>query len=245
MLQITAKFPPPVKLTPEKVHFPYLLVGKKRYAGVEYLHPEREGSLKVKGIQYVRRDSCALVHQVCKGILEALFFERSKERAVQDLEQRLMKLARGEVPHEDLVISRSLSKSDYKGKTPHVLLAERVAKRDPGNAFKPGDRVPFLVHLGTSSGGAFKLLAGKRKQSKSSGEDIGERVELPDVVKEKKLEVDAMYYMQSQLSNPVHTLLDLVSPQEVEAVMQRVHSEIVRRRLKVSPISSFFRRADK
>lgn len=37
---ISAKFPPPVKLEFEKVYYPYLLMNKKRYAGLLWTKPE-------------------------------------------------------------------------------------------------------------------------------------------------------------------------------------------------------------
>lgn len=38
---ISAKFPPPVKLEFEKVYYPYLLMNKKRYAGLLWTKPDK------------------------------------------------------------------------------------------------------------------------------------------------------------------------------------------------------------
>lgn len=38
---ISCKFPPPVKLEFEKVYYPYLLMNKKRYAGLLWTKPEK------------------------------------------------------------------------------------------------------------------------------------------------------------------------------------------------------------
>jgi DNA polymerase delta subunit 1 len=38
---ISQKFPPPVKLEFEKVYYPYLLMNKKRYAGLLWTRPEK------------------------------------------------------------------------------------------------------------------------------------------------------------------------------------------------------------
>ena len=44
-----------------------------------------------------------------------------------------------------LVITKELTKSDYAAKQAHVELAAKMKKRDPGNAPKLGDRVPYVL----------------------------------------------------------------------------------------------------
>ena len=46
-----------------------------------------------------------------------------------------------------LVISKELTKTDadYSAKQAHVQLANKMRKRDPGNAPKLGDRVPYVI----------------------------------------------------------------------------------------------------
>ena len=58
---ITSTFPPPVKLEFEKVYHPYLLINKKRYAGLYFTRPEKHDKMDCKGIETVRRDNCPLV----------------------------------------------------------------------------------------------------------------------------------------------------------------------------------------
>lgn len=47
-------FPPPVKLEFEKVYFPYLLMNKKRYAGLYWSKPDTYDKMDTKGIETVR-----------------------------------------------------------------------------------------------------------------------------------------------------------------------------------------------
>eukprot|EP00975_Prorocentrum_lima_P024158 5082829-Prorocentrum_lima.AAC.1 len=48
------------------------------------------------------------------------------------------------VPIEKLILSKSLH-DEYKSDTlPHVKLAEKLRQRDPMNAPKAGDRVPYV-----------------------------------------------------------------------------------------------------
>ena len=73
---ISAKFPPPVKLEFEKVYFPYLLMNKKRYAGLLWTKPEKWDKMDSKGIETVRRDNCGLVRQVVATCLDKILIER-------------------------------------------------------------------------------------------------------------------------------------------------------------------------
>ena len=59
--EITKVFVDPIKLEFEKVYCPYLLIAKKRYAGVYYTRPEKYDKIDKKGIETVRRDNCLLI----------------------------------------------------------------------------------------------------------------------------------------------------------------------------------------
>lgn len=48
---VSAKFVKPIKLEFEKVYFPYLLISKKRYAGLYWTRPEKYDKMDSKGIE--------------------------------------------------------------------------------------------------------------------------------------------------------------------------------------------------
>ena len=48
---VTAKFVKPIKLEFEKVYFPYLLISKKRYAGLYWTRTEKYDKMDTKGIE--------------------------------------------------------------------------------------------------------------------------------------------------------------------------------------------------
>ena len=49
--EVTKIFPAPVKLEFEKVYFPYLLMNKKRYAGLLWTRPETHDYMDAKGLE--------------------------------------------------------------------------------------------------------------------------------------------------------------------------------------------------
>ena len=62
--EVSKHFPSPIKLDFEKVYCPYLLMSKKRYAGLLYTNPEKYDKIDAKGIESVRRDNCPLVKEL-------------------------------------------------------------------------------------------------------------------------------------------------------------------------------------
>lgn len=48
---VTQEFVKPIKLEFEKVYFPYLLINKKRYAGLYWTKPEKYDKMDAKGIE--------------------------------------------------------------------------------------------------------------------------------------------------------------------------------------------------
>jgi DNA polymerase delta subunit 1 len=52
---VTTKFVKPIKLEFEKVYFPYLLISKKRYAGLYWTRPEKWDKMDTKGIEVSQR----------------------------------------------------------------------------------------------------------------------------------------------------------------------------------------------
>jgi DNA polymerase delta subunit 1 len=72
---ISAKFIKPIKLEFEKVYYPYLLINKKRYAGLYFTKPDKYDKMDCKGIETVRRDNCTLVVDVINTCLQKLLID--------------------------------------------------------------------------------------------------------------------------------------------------------------------------
>lgn len=50
-VMISKSFPPPIRLEFEKTYFPYLLINRKRYAGLLWTNPEKPDKIDAKGIE--------------------------------------------------------------------------------------------------------------------------------------------------------------------------------------------------
>nr|XP_018906217.1 PREDICTED: DNA polymerase delta catalytic subunit isoform X1 [Bemisia tabaci] len=188
---VTSKFINPIKLEFEKVYFPYLLINKKRYAGLYFTRPDKYDKMDCKGLETVRRDNCPLVANVMNMCLQKLLIDRDQVSAVAYAKKVISDLLCNRMDISQLVITKELTKSDYAAKQAHVELAKKMKKRDAGTAPKLGDRVPFVF-----------CAAGK-------GTPAYEKAEDPIFVLENNMPIDANYYLENQLSKP---LLRIFSP---------------------------------
>ena len=73
---VSEKFIKPIKLEFEKVYFPYLLINKKRYAGLYYTKPDHYDKMDCKGIETVRRDNSPLVARLMNECLRKILIDR-------------------------------------------------------------------------------------------------------------------------------------------------------------------------
>lgn len=78
---VSDKFIKPIKLEFEKVYYPYLLINKKRYAGLYWTNPDKYDKMDSKGIETVRRDNCRLVQSVIENSLKMLLIDRDVQGA--------------------------------------------------------------------------------------------------------------------------------------------------------------------
>lgn len=58
-----------------QVYYPFLLINKKRYAGLYFTRPEKHDKIDCKGLETVRRDNCPLVGKVLSACLEKMLLD--------------------------------------------------------------------------------------------------------------------------------------------------------------------------
>ncbi|CAJ0746625.1 10676_t:CDS:10 [Entrophospora sp. SA101] len=187
---VTENFIKPINLEFEKIYFPYLLVNKKRYAGLYWTNTEKWDKLDSKGIETVRRDNCLLVQNVIETSLKKILIDRDIEGAETYVKNVISDLLQNKIDMSQLVITKALSKSEYNSKQPHSELAERMHKRDAGSAPTIGDRVAYVIVKGTKGAAAY------------------EKSEDPIYVLENNIPIDTKYYLDNQLSNPLSRIFE-------------------------------------
>ena len=208
---VSDKFIKPIKLEFEKVYFPYLLINKKRYAGLYWTSPDKFDKMDSKGIETVRRDNCRLVQTVIETILHKILIDQDVQGAQEYVaslsllrlplltvsfsyssyvKDTISDLLQNRIDMSKLVITKALSKSDYASKQAHVELVDRMKKRDAGSAPTLGDRVAYVIVKG--AGGAKNY----------------ERSEDPIFVLENNIPIDTKYYLDNQLAKPLGRIFD-------------------------------------
>ncbi|KAI9256205.1 DNA polymerase family B-domain-containing protein [Sporodiniella umbellata] len=206
---VTEKFIRPINLDFEKVYYPYLLINKKRYAGLYWTKETNYDKLDTKGIETVRRDNCRLVSKTISKCLHKLLIERDVEGAQEFVKQSISDLLQNKVDISQLVITKAISKSDYANKQPHVQLADRMKKRDAGSAPALGDRVAYVI-----------IKAGKNTPAYDRSED-------PLYVLNHNIPIDTKYYLEQQLTKPIHRIFEPILGDETDKLLSGKHTRTV------------------
>lgn len=162
-----------VRLEYEVCHVRFLLKGKKMYAAYGI-----DGKMKTKGLATVRRDFPQVAQDSISAILQQLL-EYGGDGALENALERVLSIMgevrENSVPYERLQTTKELNKSTYKSLPPHQVVSQKLSKRDPLRAPKPGDRISFVI------------LKGPQK-------NVSERAEDVNYAREHRLPVDAFYY---------------------------------------------------
>lgn len=119
----------PIKLEFEKVYYPYLLISKKRYAGLFWTKPDKFDKMDTKGKHYslpsccfvevplklnlhwagietVRRDNCLLVKNLVTDCLHKILIDRDIPGAVQYVKNAISDLLMNRMDLSLLVITK-------------------------------------------------------------------------------------------------------------------------------------------
>ena len=128
--EITKLFGYPVLMEFECIYTRCLLVSKKRYAALSWLTPEGPPKASSKGLVTVRRDNAPIVRSTAIELLRLLLEEKKNEdEIIVFVKSILSKLEKGEIPIEDLSITKELTKWEYSNPVPHSILAKNMIER--------------------------------------------------------------------------------------------------------------------
>ena len=188
---------PPHCLEWEKMFYPFIIFSKKRYVGNLYEHDVNKFKQKSMGIVLKRRDNANIVKIIYGGLINIILNKQDITESLKFLDKSLNKLANGEYPLEELIVTKTL-RGFYKNplQIAHKVLADRMKKRDPGSAPQSNDRVPYIYI--------------QVKESKKKKVLQGDKIEDPKYLIENKLTPDYGHYITNQIMKPCLQLYSMV-----------------------------------
>lgn len=195
---VSGAFTKPMRLLFEKVYYPYLLADKKRYAGLKYMELDKPPMLDIKGFEAIRRDNCPILRDPFKRILDILLRELDPGKAVNYARRTFERLAKQNVPIEELIISKTLNEQYVNDSHIHVQVAKHLEQHFPLLAPSPGDRVPYVV----------VKLPQENRSTKNYMKGVS-----PSLVSTQGKEIDWSYYCYNQLKKPLDRIFCLVYKQ--------------------------------
>jgi DNA polymerase elongation subunit (family B) len=178
----------PILLEYEMVLLKMCLIKRKKYFGIK-IEPGKAAKHYMKGIECVRRDFCQMVVKTQRQMI-ALIFDDKIDEAVRYVQNVMKKLYAGEIPLDDLLMTKKLSQpvEDYKTTSPHVELAKRL-----NGKYQAGERVEYFIRAGR--------------------EDLNQRAVTREELVNHRLDYD--YYALRQLTKPIQRIMDLIVKRNV------------------------------
>lgn len=207
--EITSIFQKYIILEIEKIYYPSIFwEEKKRYIGMKYVWSEllqkfTKPTLAASGVELQRRDSCKFVQNTYEKVVLTIMDTKSVEKGVEVLDDTMYSLVNGEIPFEELVLSRKLGKNYKNTNIAQYQVMLKTRERAPGSEPRPGDRVQFVVLPGPKKAPLYSL------------------VEDADYALKHNLQLNYHYYLTKGLKNPITNLLKpFMTPFECENVFR-------------------------
>ncbi len=151
---------------------------KKKYALIN-----KEGKIKIRGFELVRRDWSKIAKETQRKVLDIILKEGDKNKAVNNavkiVKDTVDRIKNGLVKKEDLIIYTQLKKKEYKITSPEFSAAEKARKR--GKKIDVGSMISYIIT--------------------KKGKSISEKAELAEFVEEG--DYDPNYYINNQIIPPV------------------------------------------
>lgn len=232
----------PHNLEYEKTFYPFCIFSKKRYIGNKYEDSIVKYKQSSSGIVLKRRDNANIVKKIIGGLVNIMLEDTRSENIKEIIREYMIKclsdLLNGKYPIQDFVTTKTI-RGTYKGiklttdntgkkdeegtwkwddvkcSQAHVMLAQRIKVRDPGNAPQVNDRIPSVIIYKECKKG--KLLQ-------------WEIIEHPEYVKENKLKIDYLHYLTNQIMNPALQFLELVIDKPKQIFLEYINKEELKRK---------------
>ncbi|MBM3228677.1 hypothetical protein FJZ20_02235, partial [Candidatus Pacearchaeota archaeon] len=156
---------------------------KKKYALIG-----KDGKIKIRGFETVRRDWCKLARVVQNNIIKLILEEGNEKKAFEYLKEVIQKVKKRKINSEDIIIKTVLQKplSEYKAITPHVIAARKMKEKG----------------LPTSIGNLIEYFIAESKEKKKL---VREKVKIPG----ESGEYDISYYLERQVLPAVENIFQI------------------------------------
>ena len=146
---------------------------------------------------YIKQDIKDLEDQIQKKTKDIESFEKKSKLTDKEAKSKQVLEANLQALYGRLAAKRDdMTRFSYPA---HKILADRMAKRDAGNAPASGERLGFIYIAPPPGQMAPKLQ--------------GDRIETPDYIRQKGLQPDYKYYIEHQLEKPIGQLFGLMVEQ--------------------------------
>jgi DNA polymerase elongation subunit (family B) len=224
-IMISTMLPPPMQMAYEKVLWPFIIQGKKRYVGNLYEKNPNDFNMKSMGIELKRRDNAPIVKTICAGIIDQILNFHSSEGACKFTKETLHKIITGKYKMDKFIITKTLKGNaltsfkpiDEKGR---VGKSERQLDEEKDRDKRSYKDRTTIVHAVLADRMADRDPGNKPMSNDripymfievEGDPDLqGDRVENPEYIIENKLKVDYLYYITNQIMKPAIKFLELI-----------------------------------
>lgn len=165
---------------------------KKKYALIE-----KNGRLKIRGFETVRRDWCKLAREVQNTVLKTILEDGNEKKALVFLKETIKKIKERKVTREEIIIKTMLKKpiSEYKSISPHVIAATKMQ----------------ALGVPASAGNLIEYFIAETREKKKL---VRDKVKLPD----EKGEYNIKYYLESQVLPAVENIFQVFNINVMELI---------------------------
>jgi hypothetical protein len=171
-----------------------MIINKKRYIGLKYLKPDGKPTLEYKGVEVARRDNCPFAVATMRKCMEQIFCAGTMPERIKAakavIEQAQSDLYMNCVDISDLVVSKTITKTAYKGAQIHMSVVSKMKSRDPSYNPQLQDRIPYV------------MVQQQDPKAKACA-----KAEDPIYAITHGLQVDNEYYRTKQLMAPLSKLM--------------------------------------
>lgn len=168
---------------------------KKKYALIE-----KDGRLKIRGFETVRRDWCKLSREIQNEVIKKILEDGDEKRALEFVKRIIKKIKKREISKEELIIRTQLKKpiSEYKAISPHVIAAKKMKEKE----------------ISIGQGNLIEYFIAESNQKKKL---VREKVKLPD----EEGEYDIQYYLEHQILPAIENIFQIFKIDIKEVIEER------------------------